>query len=141
MFECNLLENYSEKICNAEYEQVNINTVAADQKHLTSNQHHDLQDILARCEKLLDGSLGVYLHKQIHLDLLPGSEPVHHKAYPVPCAHEQTFKKELQQMVGIGILKACGVSKWALPCFIIPKKDSYVRHISDLWLLNKYVQH
>ncbi len=43
-------------------------------------------------------------------------------------------------MVDIGILEEFGASKGALLCFIIPKKDSLVRLISDLQLLNKCVK-
>ncbi len=132
MFKCDLLDNYSARILRAKYEQVNINKVAADQKHLTPNQLYDLQSVLAKYKKLFDGSLGVHPHKRVHIDLLLGLEPVHHRAYPVPCTHEQTFKKELQRMIDFGILKECGASEWALPCFIIHKKDSHVRQISDL---------
>ncbi len=43
-------------------------------------------------------------------------------------------------MVDIGILEECGASKWALPCFIVAKKDGRVRQISDLRSLNKCVK-
>ncbi len=62
-------------------------------KHLTQSQHHDLQNILAKYEKHIDDSLGVCLQKKVHIDLLSGLEPVHHRVYPVPHIYEQTFKK------------------------------------------------
>ncbi len=43
-------------------------------------------------------------------------------------------------MVDIGILEECRASKWALPCFIVAKKDGQVRQISDLRSLNKCVK-
>ncbi len=104
------------------YEQVDTNRVATNQKHLYINQHHDLQHILAKYGKLFDRSLCVYPHQKVHIDLLPGLELVHHCAYPVPRAHEQKSKKELQHMVDIGILVECSASEWALPYFIVAKK-------------------
>ncbi len=78
--------------------------------------HHYLQKVLT------DGSLGVYPHQQVPIVLLPGLEPVHYQFYPVPCAHEQTFKEELQEMANIGILDKYGTSKHALPSLLLPKK-------------------
>ncbi len=44
----------------------------------------------------------------VHIDLLPSLELVHHCVYPLPCTHEQTFKKEIQHLVDIEILKEYG---------------------------------
>ncbi len=43
-------------------------------------------------------------------------------------------------MVDIGILEECRASEWASPCFIVAKKDSQVRQISDLCSLNKCIK-
>ncbi len=93
MFDWNNLGNCSTWILYSKYEQVDINKVANDQKHLTPNQHLDLQKIMAKYKNLFDGSLGVYPQKKDHIDILSGTVPVHYRVYPVPCAHEQTFKK------------------------------------------------
>ncbi len=77
---------------------------------------------MAKWGNLFDESHGVYPHQKVHIDLLSESEAEHHQAFPVPHAHERTFKKELQDMVGIAILEEYGASKWALPCFVVAKK-------------------
>ncbi len=137
MFDWEILDNYATRILDAKYKQVNINRVAADKKYLNDNQHHKLQHLLAKNKKLFDWSLGVYPHQKVHIDLLP---KLVHRAYPVPWVQEQTFKKELQHMVDIGILEECRASEWALSCFIVAKRDGRVRQISDLCSLNKYIK-
>ncbi len=84
--------------------------------------------------------LGVYPHKKVHIDIDPNAKPIHSRPYPVPQIHLKTFKKELNHLAPIGVLAAQQVSEWASPSFIIPKKDSRVRWISDLCQLNKVIR-
>jgi hypothetical protein len=90
---------------------------------------------------MLNGTPGVYPHKKVHIDNDPNAKPVHSKPYPVPQIHLKTFKKELNHLVRIGVLAAQQESEWVSPSFIIPKKDSRVRWISDLGQLNRVIRH
>ncbi len=139
MFDQEILDIYAIRILDAKYKQVNTNKVAADQKQLNVYHCHKLHYLLAKNKKLFDGSLGMYPHQKVHVDFLPGSKPVHHRAYPVPWVHKQTFKKELQHMVDNQILEECRASEWTLPCFIAAKRDGWVRQISDCHSLNKRI--
>jgi len=47
--------------------------------------------------------------------------------------------KEINKLVGIGVLKRQTSSEWASPTFIIPKKDMTVRTISNFRELNKRI--
>ena len=80
---------------------------------------------------MFDGNLRVYLHKKVHIDIDPNAKPEHSRPYPVPRIHLNTFKKELNHLVRIGVLASQQESDWASPSFIIPKKDGAVRWISD----------
>ena len=57
--------------------------------------------------------------------------------FPVPKSRKQTTMKELNRLCELGVLEFQLASEWALPSFIIPKKDNTVRFISDFREVNK----
>ena len=134
------LDSYATEILDAKYSVLDIDGVVNDMNHLTDNQKDDMRNLLNKHKKLFDGTLGVYPHKKFHIDTDGSIAPVHARAYPVPRIHLETFKKELQHLVELGVLVPQGVSEWASPTFIVPKKDGRVRWISDLRQLNKVVK-
>ncbi len=97
--------------------------------------------MLQENNKMFDGTLGVYPHKKVHIDIDPNAKLVHSRPYPVPQIHLKTFKKGLNHLVRIGVLAAQQESEWASPSFIIPKKDGRVCWIGDLRQLNKVIRH
>ena len=118
---------------------IRILEVVNSQKQPNTAQRNDLIRVLKKHESLFDGTLGVYPHKQFHIELEPDHTPVHARHYPVPHVHLEVFRRELQHLIKLGVLEPQGLSRWASPSFIIPKKDSTVRWISDLRELNKVV--
>ena len=104
------------------------------------HQKKDLLSVLRQNQKMFDGTLGVYPHKKVHIDIEEGAVPKHARPYPVPRIHLQTFKKELDHLVRIGVLAPQGESEWASPTFITPKKDGRVCWVSGLRELNKVVK-
>lgn len=140
MFGQDWLDSYATEILDAKYEKTDINDLVDKLDHLNNDQKNDLRKVLNKNAKLFNGTLGVYPHKKVHIDIDPKAEPVHARAYPVPHVHMDTFKKELYHMVDLGILEHQGSSEWASPSFIIPKKDGRVRWISDLRQLNKVIK-
>jgi hypothetical protein len=89
---------------------------------------------------MIDGTLGVYPHKKVHIDIAPNAKPVHSRPHPVPCIHLKTFKTELNHLVQIGVLASQQESQWASPSFIIPKKDDRVCWSSNLHQLNNIIR-
>ena len=132
-------ESFLKEILPSKYGKVEIDDVILQQKHLNEQQKHDLKRVLSTVDKLFNGKLGCYPHRQIHLDLHSNAIPFHAKAYAVPHIHETIFKKELQRLVEIEVLERCGASEWAAGTFIIPKKDGRVRWITDFRILNNNI--
>ncbi len=63
-------------------------------------------------------------------------KPYHGRPYPILHKHKPILMKEIKQLCDIGVLEWQPSSQWVLPTFIIPKKDSTVRTISDFRELN-----
>ena len=109
--------------------------------HLNTQQKADLLWVLQENSKMFNRTLGIYPHRKLHIELLPGAKPMHLRPYPVPCMHLTTFKREHDHLIVIGVLVPTQESEWASPCFIILKKDGGVHWISDLCQLNKVIKH
>ena len=108
--------------------------------HLTAIQRSLLLALLKRNENLFDGQLGDWVGDPVEIPLKEGAKPYHARAFPIPNIHEQTFKKDLDRLESIGVLRKVNRSEWAAPAFIIPKKDGRVRFISDFRKLNKQIK-
>jgi hypothetical protein len=128
-FNDNIEESY---ILDAKYKAVSPHEVTEVQKHLSGTEKRKLEDVLAKHPDLFDGKLGLYPHEQVHLEVDPTIPPVHSRPYAVLHSQEETFKKELQRLLDVGVLRPFGPTERGSPTYIIPKKDGRVRWISDL---------
>jgi hypothetical protein len=55
----------------------------------------------------------------------------------VPKIYKNTIIKEVERLCKLGVLERQPASEWALPSFIIAKKNKTVRFLSDFWEVNK----
>ena len=53
----------------------------------------------------LDRTLVTWKTKPVDIELHPGAKPYRAKPYPVPRAHESVFRKEVELLFQIGLLK------------------------------------
>ena len=134
------LESFATEILDAKYEFTDVRDVVNGLTHLNTQQKADILTVLQKHQQMFDGSLGVYPHKKFHIEIDPNAKPVYSRPYAVPHIHLGTFKKELDHLVKIGVLKHQQDSEWASPTFITPKKDGRVRWVSDLRQLNKVIK-
>jgi hypothetical protein len=86
---------------------------------------------------LFDGTLGDWKTKPVSFQLKEGVSPYHGRAFPVPKVHKETIIKEVERLCQLGVLERQPASEWALPSFIIPKKDKTICFLSDFLEVNK----
>jgi len=128
------------KILDAKYDKTDPPAVVNDNcSHLTPLQQEKLLSLLLKYELLFDGTLGDWNRPPISIELKEGVKPYHGRPYPIPQIHKATLMKEINRLVGIGIMNRQSSSQWASPTFIIPKKDMTVQTITDFRELNKRI--
>lgn len=94
----------SAEILDAKYDAMDVEEVIAKQTHLTDSQRSDLRQLLHKYYKVFDGKLGVYPHRQLHIDIDKDAEPISSRPYPVPMTQREAYKKELDHLVELGVL-------------------------------------
>ena len=89
---------YAVEILDAKYEHVSVDKIVEPLEHLSPEQKDDLKQVLKHYTKLFSGTLGVYPHKKIHIDIMPGAKAKHARPYAIPRIHLAAFKKELDHL-------------------------------------------
>ena len=108
-------------------------------QHLSKKEQDQLLALLQKYQDLFQGKLGRLPGPPLDLELKPGADPVYCRPYPIPRSQEAMFKKEVDRMVNLGILKPTFDSPWGSPSFGIPKKNGSMRFVTDLRQVNKRV--
>ena len=68
------LDSYAvEKILDAKYDKLDINQVISEQKHLDDYQKQGLRELFLKYQKVFDGTLGLYPHKKVHIEVERGA--------------------------------------------------------------------
>ena len=124
------------KILDSKYEKADLAGVVAGATHLNKEQKEMLYKLLTKYEDLFDGTLGAWKTDPVDFELVDGAKPHCQRHYPVPHLYKKTFKKELDRLVGLGVLEPVQESEWGSPTFIVPKKDDRIRFVSDFRRLN-----
>jgi hypothetical protein len=80
----NWLKCFATEILDAKYERTDLAEVVNGLTHLNAHQKADLLQVLQENDEVFDGTLRVFPHKKVHLDIDPNAKPVHSRPYPVP---------------------------------------------------------
>ena len=135
------IQQSTKRILDADYTKADLEEVCKEQIHLSEEEQEKLYNLLlSKYEDLFDGTLGKWTGTEADIELQDNVRPYHAKPFPVPRIHLETFKKEIERLCDIGVLKRVNRSEWAAPTFLIPKKDGTVRFISDFRELNKRIR-
>jgi hypothetical protein len=78
------LECFATEILDAKYERIDVVEVVKTLTHLNAHQKADLLRVLQEKDKMFDGTLRVYPHKKVHIDIDPNAKPMHSRPYLVP---------------------------------------------------------
>jgi hypothetical protein len=127
-------------LLDSKYEAIDVSKVVAEQAGLNTCQKAALHALLSKYKGLFNGELGDWDSSPVSIKLQPDAKPFHARAYPVLQIHEAAMKREVKQLVMIGVLEECNYSEWGAPTFIIPKKDGRIRFISHFRKLNQYLK-
>jgi hypothetical protein len=128
------------KIFGAKYEKADLPAIIRENRsQLTAAEREKLLSVLLKFEPLFDGTLGDWKLPPVSFELKEGMQPYHGRPYPIPHKHKTVLMKEIKRLCNIGVLEWQPSSRWALPTFIIPQKDSTVRIISDFREFNKRI--
>jgi hypothetical protein len=120
--DCYTIQLTSKDILASKYDQVDVQTMAQKQEHLTQRQRMELGQLLTNFTTLFSGKLGCYPHAKVHLELNEQARPFHHRPYPIPHAHQQVFKEELDRLEEIGVLSRTGPAKYLFPTSLYQRK-------------------
>ncbi len=87
------LECFATEILDAKYERTYVAEVVKGLTHLNAHQKADLLQVLQENDKMFNGTLGVYPHKKVHINIDPNAKPVHSRPYPVSQNPFEDFQK------------------------------------------------
>ena len=76
------LNCFATEILDAQYEWTDAADVVNKLTHLNAHQKADLLQALQENSKMFDGTLGIYPHQKVHIELLPGAK--HHAFATLP---------------------------------------------------------
>ena len=109
-------------ILDAKYNKADIQSIVRDNsKHLSAEHQKKLLRLLRKYELLFDGSVFDWKTKPVSFQLKEAATPYHSWAFPAPKIHKDSLIKETERLCKLGVLEEA--SDWALPSFIVPKKN------------------
>ena len=93
-------------ILDAKYEKSDLHKVIENQcQHLTMTQRNELLKLLQKFEELFDITLGTCKTYLVDFELKEDVKPIFSRPYPVPKAHKEMSKQEIERLFLLGFLE------------------------------------
>ena len=127
------LEERQQRILDADYSKVDIDSMV-DGLDISNQSKHQLKKTLKKFPILFGGRLGLLDIKPVTIELQKGAKPYKGRYYSVPKALEIPFRKEIDRMCLVAVLKKLSYdddSPWASPTFAQLKKTGDIRVLTD----------
>ena len=94
------------EILDASYENANLaEFLDKTCGHLSSIQRNSMLKLLTKYEELFDGTLGDFDTDPVSLELKKDASAYHGRPYPIPHSQLKVFKKEVERLCELGVLK------------------------------------
>ncbi len=106
-------------------------------KHLSVKHQKKLLQLLRKYTTLFNSTIGDWKTKPVSIQWKEGVTPYHGQAVLVSKIHKDVLIKEVERLCKLGLLEQQHASEWALPLFIVPKKNKTICFLSDFWEVNK----
>jgi transposase InsO family protein len=127
--------NQDSTIKAAKYQKANLHECIPTT--LNKQEGDQLLHLLEDFEELFEGKLGTFDIDPIDVDVISGAKPICKRPYPIPRAHLQPMKMEVERLEQLGILQKESDSPWGAPSFGVLKPNGTVRLLSDFRAVNQ----
>lgn len=102
---------------------------------LTTEQRTLLKNLIDVKLAGMSGKLGLTNATEHIIELVPGTQPIKQRYYPVSPLRQRIIDEELKKMLDEGVVEPCK-SAWSSPVCLVPKKDGSFRFCVDYRQLN-----
>lgn len=90
-----------------------------------------IKSVCNEFSELFSNELGLCGTIEGHIYMKPDARPKFYKSRPIPYSLNDSFKKEAQRLIDLGVWKPVKYSQWASPLVIVPKPNNKIRVCAD----------
>lgn len=92
-------------ILDAQYAKANLDDISKEASHLSPDNRSVLLQLLQKYKMLFDGTLGEFKTAPVSIQVKEGEVPTYCRPFPVPVKRRETFRKELERLEKLGVIR------------------------------------